>query len=128
MGRKPSIETIIEEFKLIHGDKYDYSQTIYINSTTPVKIICPVHGEFFQIPSIHLNKKNIHECPQCGKVRNQRDNQKRKEIAASTFIERASLIYENKYSYSKSIYKGAGIRTEIICPVHGSFLKNPHVI
>ncbi len=39
--------------KKIHGDSYDYSKVRYVNSTTPVEIVCPVHGSFFQSPSIH---------------------------------------------------------------------------
>ena len=39
-------ETFIEAAREIHGDKYDYSKVEYINSTTEVTIICPIHGEF----------------------------------------------------------------------------------
>jgi len=29
-----------------HGDRYDYSLVEYINTSTPVKIICKEHGVF----------------------------------------------------------------------------------
>lgn len=47
-------ETFIRKAKLIHGDKFDYSKVNYINTRTPIKIICPEHGEFEQLPSSHL--------------------------------------------------------------------------
>lgn len=46
-----------------HGNKYDYSQIIYQNSYTKIKIICPFHGEFWQRPHGHLQTKG---CKKCG--------------------------------------------------------------
>ena len=53
----------IEKAKKIHGDKYDYSKVEYKNTRTKVRIICPVHGEFWQTPSSHLSGRG---CPNCG--------------------------------------------------------------
>jgi hypothetical protein len=53
----------IKRAKEVHGDKYDYSKVNYINSKTPITIICPEHGEFTQIPSDHLTG---YGCPHCG--------------------------------------------------------------
>ena len=39
-------EDFIERAKDVHGDKYDYSKSEYINKNTKVCIICPEHGEF----------------------------------------------------------------------------------
>ena len=56
------IYTFIEKSNLIHNNKYDYSLTNYINSKTKVKIICPKHGVFEQIPNDHINGSG---CPKC---------------------------------------------------------------
>lgn len=61
--RKLTQEEVIKRFKDKHGDKYDYSLVIYINSTTSVIINCPQHGSFEQIPKSHL--KGI-GCKYCG--------------------------------------------------------------
>ena len=45
-----------------HGNKYDYSKVNYVNLTTKVCIICPIHGEFLQSPDVHLQGKG---CPKC---------------------------------------------------------------
>jgi hypothetical protein len=42
----PDLESFIIKAKEVHGDKYDYSKVEYVNSSTDVTIICPIHGEF----------------------------------------------------------------------------------
>ena len=59
-----SVEEFIKRARKIHGDKYDYSKVNYINSNTPVCIICPKHGEFWQSPATHLDYSG---CPKCKK-------------------------------------------------------------
>ena len=45
-GKNKTTEEWVEQAKHIHKNRYDYSNSIYINSITPIKIICPIHGEF----------------------------------------------------------------------------------
>ena len=60
--QKLTEEEFVEKAKNIHGDKYDYSDVIYINSHKIVKIFCQNHGYFFQTPNNHLSGKG---CPKC---------------------------------------------------------------
>ena len=55
-------EDFIEKAKKVHCNKYDYSKVEYINNVTPVCIICPEHGEFWQKPAIHLQGSGCKEC------------------------------------------------------------------
>ncbi len=55
-------EEWIRKAKEIHGDKYDYSIVNYVNSKTPVTIICSNHGEFEQMPSEHIGGKGCKYC------------------------------------------------------------------
>ena len=57
------IETFLQKAKEVHGDKYDYSLVDYKNMKTKVKIICPKHGVFEQMPYSHILDK--HGCPKC---------------------------------------------------------------
>ena len=59
---KLTLNEFIEKAKLIHGDKYDYSKIEYKDSKTKVCISCPKHGDFWQIPSSHLQG---HGCAKC---------------------------------------------------------------
>lgn len=52
----------IEAAKRIHGTKYDYTKSIYINSKTPITITCKIHGDFHQLPSEHLQGKGCKYC------------------------------------------------------------------
>lgn len=58
MGR----DEFIMKSKQIHGDKYDYSKVVYINSNEKVEIVCPEHGSFWVMPRNHLNGSG---CPHC---------------------------------------------------------------
>ena len=61
-NKKLTTEEFISRAKLIHGDKYDYSKVNYISAKTKICIICPVHGEFWQEPAVHLSGCG---CPIC---------------------------------------------------------------
>ena len=105
-------EEFIERAKEIHGDKYDYSKTEYVDNKTKICIICPIHGEFWQIPLNHLQNKG---CPYCGKT---------KKYTTKEFIEKVQNIHGNKYDYSKIEYNGSNSIIEVICEKHGSFFIN----
>jgi len=68
-GDRSSTEQFIEKSKTVHGkEKYDYSKVDYINAHNKVVIICPIHGEFEQIPNNHLSGRGCSFC----KAENQR--------------------------------------------------------
>ena len=114
MSKKKSNDEFIREVQLIHHNRYDYSKVKYINNKTKVCIICPDHGEFWQIPSDHLNGKG---CPQCaGNVRYNKD----------TFVEKAKNIHNDRYDYSKVQYVNAHTKICIICTEHGEFWQTPN--
>lgn len=73
-------EIFIERAKRIHGDEaYDYSQVHYESMWTPVEIICPTHGSFFQTPAKHVKtgKHAAQGCPDCKYIRQKHTFQKR---------------------------------------------------
>lgn len=115
MGKKLTKEIFIERAKQIHGNKYDYSEVEYINANTKVKIICPIHGEFFQTPSGHTNMKR--GCPKC--------SHQSYPNTSEIFIEKARSIYGDKYTYDKVNYKNNKTPVTITCPVHGDFNVRP---
>jgi len=53
MSARKTTEQVIEEFREVHGDRYDYSKVEYKHVMTKVTIICPVHGDFNQTPNSH---------------------------------------------------------------------------
>lgn len=102
-----------------HGDKYDYSKVEYINNHTKVCIICPEHGEFWQVPGSHLSGRG---CPKCARILINNSL----KISSQTFIENAHKVHGNKYDYSKVEYKNTRTKVCIICPKHGEFWQTPN--
>ena len=45
--RKLTTEEFIEKARQKHGETYNYSKAVYLNSKTKVEIYCNVHGSFF---------------------------------------------------------------------------------
>lgn len=111
--RVKGIEKFIEEARAVHGNKFDYSKTNYINDSEKVCVICPEHGEFWVSPAKHL--RDHQGCPTCG----------RRRIDTNDFIKRATEIHGDRYDYSKVVYKGRFKPVTIICPEHGEFQQKP---
>lgn len=105
-----TLEQFIEKARAVHGDKYDYSLSIYSGKRNLIKIICPEHGEFLQLAGNHLKGRG---CPTC-----HFDN---KKLTKEQFINRANKIHNNFYDYSLVVYKGCFDKIIIICPIHGQF-------
>lgn len=55
-------EEFIEDARKIHGNKYDYSKTVYEKGVKEVVITCPIHGDFKQIAYYHLNGNGCQKC------------------------------------------------------------------
>jgi hypothetical protein len=45
-----------------HNDTYAYHHVVYKNANTPVRVICPEHGEFFIKPVSHWKGKGCDKC------------------------------------------------------------------
>lgn len=55
-------EKFVKESSVIHNNKYLYPEE-YISSKTKIRIVCPIHGDFYQIPGDH---RSGHGCYTCG--------------------------------------------------------------
>ena len=108
------IEDFICKSKKTHGNKYDYSKSIYINSRTKLIITCPTHGDFEQEPSSHIRGRG---CPKCGIL--SRVNKLKNNV--NELIKKANIIHNNKYDYSLINYINIDTKVKIICPEHGIF-------
>lgn len=109
MSRKLTTSEFINKARAVHGERYDYSKTVYNNSKEKVIIICPKHGEFLQRPNDHLNGNG---CPLC--------NTKNKSNT-DDYIKKASYVHHNYFNYGKTRYMNANTKITVTCPVHGDF-------
>lgn len=113
--RKLTTEEFIERARKVHGDKYDYSKTLYIKSHSKLTITCKVHGDFTQKGNDHLNGSG---CRKCGGTRLKTKEQ---------FVSDAVQVHGYKYNYENTIYKGNTVCIVIICPEHGEFWQTPSI-
>ena len=98
----------------MHGNKYDYSETVYSAAAKIVKIICPLHGEFYMTANNHLRGQG---CPKCaGNIK----------LTTEEFINKAKDVHGDKYDYSKVEYINRRTEVCIICPECGEFQQTPH--
>ena len=106
----------VKKSNLKHDYKYNYDKFIYVDSKTKGEIICPIHGSFWQTPQAHVRGN---ECPFCA------NNKRGKKDSIDQFIEKANVVHNNKYNYSKVEYVNAQTKVCIICPEHGEFWQTP---
>lgn len=113
---------IIEEFRKVHGDRYDYSLFSYSKGYEKSIIICKKHGEFLQTSTGH---KDGYGCPECGKEISNKHNTK----TTIQFIEESRKIHKETYDYSKTEYIHSAECIDIVCKKHGIFsqISNNHL-
>jgi hypothetical protein len=119
ISKQSNISEFIRKSKLIHGNKYDYSKSVYISNRSKIIINCPIHGEFNQRPSDHISGRG---CNKCGLL----SQKSKKTIPQSNFIEKCKLTHGMKYDYSLVNYINNSTKIIITCKIHGHFLQNPN--
>lgn len=111
-------EEFIKKAITIHGNTYGYKKVNYIRNSTKVTITCKKHGDFEQIPNNHLHGS---DCYKCG-IDKIVDN---KSYSENAFIDKASNIHKNFYTYKKIKYVESKEKIVITCPKHGDFEQAP---
>ncbi|MET0101172.1 MAG: hypothetical protein ABW078_05510 [Sedimenticola sp.] len=66
-AKRSSTEDFIAKARMVHGERYDYSLVEYVTSNKKVKIICPDHGLFLQVPNDHIGQQES-GCPDCAET------------------------------------------------------------
>ena len=87
-------ETFYKGAHTFHGNKYDYSKVVFRGSAHKVCIICPKHGEFWQLPATHAYKGK--GCPKCSFEASAAERETPSEVV---------LREAHKYKYLKEFVK-----------------------
>ena len=93
----PTTEEWVTHANIVHEGKYDYSKVNYVNASTKVCIICPIHGEFWQTPPNHMNGAN---CPHCNS-----DNKSKMEENIHILLEQHNIKHERQKTFQWLKYK-----------------------
>jgi hypothetical protein len=59
-------EEFIDKVKLVHDNKYDYSETVYTKLPDKIVVICKEHGRFEIIANNHANGRGCQSCAKYG--------------------------------------------------------------
>ena len=94
-AKTSSLIEFVKKANDVHNNKYDYTESKYKNATTKIKIICPDHGYYYQLPKAHLNQGN--GCPKC--------KMSKGEIIISNFLEEHEIefVSEKRFKDCKSL-------------------------
>jgi len=109
---KRDTKEFIKEARKIHGKKYDYSKTQYINNKENVIITCPEHGDFIKQPLNHLQG---YGCPDCNKTK--------RVLNSNIIIQEGKKLFPN-YEYKPFIYRNNRQLLDIKCAQHGWFQRS----
>lgn len=111
--RKLTTQEFIDRARAVHGDKYDYTLSVYKSARENILIHCQKHGVFEQSPDSHLQGNGCSICS--GKKKHDNDS----------FINQAREVHGDKYIYSLVKYSGAKKHVSICCHEHGEFKITP---
>jgi Zn finger protein HypA/HybF involved in hydrogenase expression len=111
-------EVVSDMFISVHGNRYNYDSSSYLDVSHKMRIECSRHGWFEQKPYQHYFG---HGCIKCS----YEENAEKKKITFLEFIEKSLEIHGKKYSYDHSNYVDIFTPIYITCSKHGEFLQNP---
>ncbi len=103
----------LEKFTQVHGDKFDYSKSVFKGTNDKILIICENKHEFFQSPSKHSSGT---KCPYCaGNIKYTFDD----------ILKKFKSRHGDKYGYDKVIFTSIHKKVKIFCKDHGYFEQEP---
>lgn len=83
---RKTLEQFIKQSNKVHNQKYNYDKVNYIRDDIKVTITCPVHGDFEQTPSNHLQK---HGCPKCSTSKG--------ELFIEEYLTKQNIVFKKQY-------------------------------
>lgn len=109
---------IINRANIIHGSKYNYDKLDHTSRVKKITITCPVHGDFQQYMSSHLQGFGCKKCA----------NEKHKEIMKDNLeemLKKFISVHGDKFDYSCVNYLRSTSKVCIVCKKHGKFWQTP---
>jgi len=111
--REEKEKEFLQKAKAVHHGKFDYSQVSYIDSRTPIIIICKEHGPFTQSPAKHLRSK--YACMKC--------QVESKKTDYRSFVKQALKVHQGKYIYEPYMEKRKDEKVRIFCIEHNCYFE-----
>jgi len=100
---------VIEKFRAVHGETYDYSRVVYVASKRKVEIVCREHGSFLQAPQKHASGQR---CPLCSRA---------KTPDYEGFVARALSKGMTQREIDNCGFTGMNKKIKRVCTIHGEY-------
>ena len=100
-NRVVTLEDYIARARAVHGNRYDYSISVYKGGKHKIEIICLRHGSFWKEANNHVNNKQ--GCPKCRLSKG--------EVAIAVYLDNSAIEYEMQKTFPN------------LCGVNGGNLK-----
>ena len=111
--RKLTTGEVIQQFREVHDNFYDYSKFVYGGNAVKGTIICPNHGEFEQRSDDHKRGRGCSLCKVESRI-----------LTHEEVIQQFRDKHGDFYDYSTFEYVNNRTKGIIICPDHGEFLQS----
>jgi phage FluMu protein Com len=123
-GKRESEEystDVIGRFRIVHGEKYDYSNVVCKNAIQEVEIRClTCNSVFLQRPSCHLRGDG------CKKCADRMNGENRKNAEKEEVLGKFYKVHGDRYDYSNVAYDGDDVKVSIKCKkCNHMFLQTP---
>lgn len=115
VNKRISTSEFLERAVKVHDQKYLYDLSEYKGIRSKISIYCKIHNIWFnQMAYAHVEQTQ--GCPECGF-----ENQiSKRRMPLEEFINRANIIHDFKYDYSKAVqFNNQNSLITINCPKHG---------
>lgn len=97
-GKKSNTDTFLKKASKIHGNVYLYNKVNYKGNRDSITITCPTHGDFEQLPVVHLRGSG---CTLCG----QTSHWKRSDYINKAKGKKVTFYIIRCFSKEESFYK-----------------------
>ncbi len=113
-SKRTTQEGVLKKFFDIHGNRYDYSKVKYIDSKTPLIIICKIHGKFKQTSVDHMRTQG---CKKCSTSKN--------EILIEEYLQKKSIHFEKQKTFKtlRNDNNTASLRYDFYLPSHNILIE-----
>lgn len=116
--KRGSLEGFLKMAEERWGSRWDYSHTEYTKSSSAVRVVCKVHGEFEQRASNHL--LGYVGCTGCLTQWGER-------VSLDKFKGISALKWGGLYDYSNTHFTPGTSTVTITCPHHGDFTQSKYL-
>lgn len=104
-----------------HGERFDYTKSVFTGLLEKIVITCRIHGDFTQTAKRHLLDAGCKKCANEKQSKMMIESNADRRMTTDEFIRRCVEIHGDEYEYSKTVFTGYKNKIIVTCKIHGDF-------